>query len=838
MKKILIIPFALFVTFNLAFRGSTPSAGWYGVAADTLKGSDAGEVLKGTDENDFIEAGKGDDQLWGEGGDDHLKGGAGEDILFGGSDSDVLEGGDGNDNLIGGTGNDWLFGESGDDRLQGGDGNDVLDGGPGEDYLQGNSGDDTLDGGADDDIISGGDGNDIIDGGDGFDVLLGGPGNDDMDGGDDDDVLQGGEGDDTLDGADGSDELSGGQGNDVIFGRDGQDVLTGGFGDDVLSGGDGNDVLIGGVGNDLLSGGLDDDTLLGGANADTLLAGPGRDVLDGGDGNDVLIGDLGDDVLKGEAGNDELRGGEGTDTILAGDGDDFIFLLRGDVDALKVESIDGGLGADTLVLNGFYSVSSIPLVSVAQDDTTKENDMQGAEFWITDPLTEGRYSVTRVEHIVYSSFYPFPGQSSSSPAVLRLTNPSTGKSVAGWIEFYGENGDSTTVSISGAAPVFKTEFEISALARVDLTMITTIPFSAHVTSDAPVLGLAMGLESELGQFGIAENILSGGLRFPIIVDRERKLDTAFTIFNGGVNTALKLTLRTNKSGEVDTKEIDLRSKAIISGFVGDYLRTTNVVDGTLEISGGIISGMVFLTGAETDDLLSLPAIPAGLPVLDNKLYFPHITAGNEAETSIILINPADETVRGTIEFLDENGESVEIEIKDHGLVSSVPFEIRSGRSAIFLTSETGDQITATARATFEDGYANGLVTFSIPGAGSGASGSGIALQRFIAPVTRSNSEGISTLVVLQNGGVENSVTLTLRDENGNSVRRGETTLKLPANGFISQTTEEIFPRAGTSEFEGTLTVEASESYIVSMILRIDSIRKEVLNVPVAPLNRP
>ena len=836
MKKLLIVPCTLFVILNLSLSQRPPETHWNGARADTLRGSDAGEILRGTDENDFIDAGEGDDQLWGEAGDDHLKGGGGDDLLFGGSESDVMEGGDGNDQMMGGTGQDWMFGEAGDDNLQGGDGDDVLDGGSGVDFLFGNSGDDTLDGGADDDTISGGEGNDIIDGGDGSDVLLGGSGNDDMDGGDGDDILQGGEGDDTLDGADGNDELSGGPGNDAIFGRDGQDVLKGGFGDDVLSGGDGDDILVGGVGNDLLSGGFDDDILLGGANADTLLAGPGDDVLYGGDDSDLLIGDVGDDILKGEAGNDELRGGEGTDTILAGSGDDFIFLRRGDVDALRVESIDGGLGADTLVLNGFYSVMSIPMISIASADTSGNSDIQGAEFWITDPLTEGRYKVTRVEHILYFSIYPFSVLPTSSPSILRLTNPSTGEMVTGWIEFFGENGDSTIVSVNDAAAAFKVAFEISPLARIDLMISGTAPFTAHVYSNAPVLGVGMGLESELGNFGITENKLSGGLVFPIVIDRERELDTAFTILNGGPDTALKLTLKTKESGEVDTKEIDLPSNGLVSGFVGDFLRTTSVIDGTLEVSGGTISGTVFLTGAGKDNLISLPAIPAGLPVFGDKLHFPHITAGKEAETSIILINPADPTARGTLEFLDEYGESLELEIKDHGRVSSIPFEIRGGRSAIFLTSDIGVQVTATARATFDEGYVSGLVTFSVPGAGSGAFRLGIPLQRFIAPVTRSNSMEISTRVILQNSGVANSVTLILRDEDGNPVPSGETTLKIPANGFISLTTGELFPRAETSEFEGTLTVEASESNIISSILRIDSIRKEVLNIPVAPLN--
>ncbi|TDI71634.1 MAG: calcium-binding protein, partial [Bacteroidetes bacterium] len=797
MKKLLIVPVVLFVILNLSFSDTPRSADWFVVSADTLKGGDDNDVLRGDDGNDFIEAGLGDDQLWGEAGDDHLKGGEGNDLLYGGTGSDVMEGGIGNDFLVGGSDKDWLFGEDGDDDLRGEEGNDVLDGGMGNDHLYGNSGDDVLDGGAGDDTISGGEGNDMIDGGDGFDILTGGPGNDDIDGGDDDDVILGGAGDDTLDGADGNDDLSGGDGDDVIFGRDGRDVLRGDFGNDVISGGDGNDILSGGVGNDMLSGGFGDDTLLGGANVDTLIAGPGNDVLRGGDGNDLLIGGRGEDVLDGQDGNDEIRGGTGTDIILAGDGDDVIFLRRGDVDELRIESIDGGSGVDTLVLNGFYSAVAIPLHPVSPDDSTAA---QGAHFEITDPLTEGRYSVTRVEHVLYSSFYSFSGHADSSPSILRLTNPSTSKSTTGWIEFFGEKGDTTVVSVNGQEAAFTHKFEISSLARVDLTIGNTTPLTAHLYSEAPVGGLAMSHDAKFGNLGIKENRLSDAFLIPVVIDRNRGLDTRVSILNGGADTALKLTLYTNASGEVDAKEIDLPANSNISGYVEDFLKTTNILEGVLAIQGGTVSGTVFFTGPKKGDMVSMPVIPSGLPIFGDELYFPYVTAGGGAEISIILINPNVSTVTGTVDFLDENGERIEVETQDYGSVSSVPFEINPGRSATISTTIEGPQITATARVTFQEGYASGLLIFSIPGAGKGAAGIGIPVRKFITPVSRSHSKGVSTRVIIQNIGAANSVTLVLRDENGNRVTGGETTLQLPDNGFISRTVEDLFPRAQTSEF--------------------------------------
>jgi len=237
-------------------------------------------------------------------------------------------------------------------------------------------------------------------------------------------------------------------------------------------------------------------------------------------------------------------------------------------------------------------------------------------------------------------------------------------------------------------------------------------------------------------------------------------------------------------------------------------------------------------------VLSLPVIPTGLPVFDNELHFPHVTAGAESETSILIVNPSltQTPMRGTLEFFDEEGDALEIELLEEGRVSSVPFEIGGGSSKTFSTRSGGVQVTATARAQFEEGFGNGLLTFSVPGAGMGASGTGIHMQSFIAPASRSNSNEVSTLLVVQNIGSPKSVTVNLRNNDGSRVQGGEITLQLPINGFISRTVQDLFPDANTTEFEGTLAVEASKSAVAALVFRIDSIQNEVLNVSVTPLN--
>ncbi len=78
------------------------------------------------------------------------------------------------------------------------------------------------------------------------------------------------------------------------------------------------------------------EVLRAGDNKITLLR---ADTIDAGAGRDTIIG---------SASADTIEGGAGADLILAGAGDDFIALTAGDTD-----TIDGGLGLDTVQLTGF-----------------------------------------------------------------------------------------------------------------------------------------------------------------------------------------------------------------------------------------------------------------------------------------------------------------------------------------------------------------------------------------------------------------------------------------------------------------------------------------------------
>lgn len=162
-----------------------------------------------------------------------------------------------------------------------------------------------------------------------------------------------------ISGTTGNDTLSGTSGNDFIFGYSGNDILRGRDGDDFLDGGNGNDRLFGDNGRD---------TIFGGEGEDWLEGGNGNDYLDGGESSDRVFGGNGDDVISADstAKVDTIDGGRGIDTALLQGRDTFDlrqttnverieqapgnaevlldteFLLTADSDTVVIDMRDGG----------------------------------------------------------------------------------------------------------------------------------------------------------------------------------------------------------------------------------------------------------------------------------------------------------------------------------------------------------------------------------------------------------------------------------------------------------------------------------------------------------------
>jgi Ca2+-binding RTX toxin-like protein len=271
--------------------------------------------------------------------------------LFGLIDNVVIARGSVIENAIGGSGADTITGNNVANVLEGRGGVDTINGGLGDDTLIGGAGGDILDGGGGNDTASYA-GSSV---GVTVDLNLVG-------------TAQTSSGDASGDRLTNIENLTGSSQNDTLTGNSGANVLNGGLGDDTLIGGAGADQLIGGGGTDTasyassgaavqvnltLSGAQ---TSTGDASGDTLT---NIANLIGSSFGDTLTGTSGVNTITGGGGDDTINGNGGNDIINAGDGDDTIVYNTG----LLAANVQGGIGTDTLLINGGPVPTSFNLVT-------------------------------------------------------------------------------------------------------------------------------------------------------------------------------------------------------------------------------------------------------------------------------------------------------------------------------------------------------------------------------------------------------------------------------------------------------------------------------------------
>ena len=289
--------------------------------------------------------------------------------IFGSPDPDGMWGDSGNDHLYGMDGDDAIHGGYGDDRLYGGNGHDLLLGSDGNDYLFGQGGNDILGGGLEDDWINGGAGIDEVSymfHSTGAGVYV--------------DLAQGyatGHGYDRIVQVE---NVQGSQFDDLIIGNNGANRLKGEDGDDVFRITQGQDHIIGGT---------DFDTV------DFTTALLGMTINFGGTGT---IG-LGTYSSSSTAYQGQIEGiekviGSGQSDIIIGD--QFDNVMSGGMGAL--DSIDGGLGADTLTFEDMVSTNIVDLMHA----TGSPYEGRATHFWNGSQL--GLDQVTGIENLIGGAY--------------------------------------------------------------------------------------------------------------------------------------------------------------------------------------------------------------------------------------------------------------------------------------------------------------------------------------------------------------------------------------------------------------------------------------------------
>jgi hypothetical protein len=744
-----------------------------------------------------------------------------DDTKAGGANDDWLFGKKGNDFLVGGGGRDVIDGGEGDDTIDGGADADILDGGPGSDTMRGAGGDDTIDGGDEDDLLDGGDGADDLDGGDGNDVLRGGAGNDVLAGGDESDSLSGGPGNDRLSGEDSTDNLLGGPGDDLLLGGEDDDGLDGEAGDDRLDGGDGNDVLRGGIGND---------TLLGSSGTDTLLGAEGHDTLFGGDGVDVL---------NGAAGSDWLTGGPGADVTIAGEGDDLIILRAGDVPAGEVETINGGRGTDVVVLNGFARLPRMP---------GRGSDPGQAEVELVDPVTGGLYRLSNVERAEFTQLLTTIEEGADRPMQLVLVNPST-TVTSGRVIFSGQDG----AVVRPAGPGGQTgrddlAFSVPALGSIRLDTSVRGPVTAQVFASAP-LGVVIRDGGSASAPAFRDTPITDSAIVPILEDRAAGIATGVLVSNSIAPSSVKLTLNRldgqELSGEtyVDSKEVELPPYALRTFFVRDLFPALGDFQGTMTINGDTTraqeGGPIHVMALERGPggaVVSSPAAAVIAQRVGGTLHMTGLSSGGGTVSSLILVNASRDGARaqGTVRFFDEAGLPWAVSVNRQSAAATVTYDIGPDGAEILAMPTGGAAQRGLARIEPTQGLVSAVLrTTSTANVSTRTVPSG-AYSGAIAAARRDRASNTTTRLVLASTGSAVTLRLTLRNASGAEVPGAATEVRLPANGQVVRTIEQLFP-AGPDTVDGTVTIAVEGGNVAAAAIQVEGSPGAETGLPVVPL---
>ena len=271
--------------------------------------------------------------------------------------------------------------------------------------------------------------------------------------------------------------------------------------------------------------------------------------------------------------------------------------------------------------------------------------------------------------------------------------------------------------------------------------------------------------------------------------------------------------------------------------------------GTFTFESSVPIAVIAIRGLsnEADEFLmtTLPVAPLS-PASEETVYIPHFAAGGGWVTQVILVNPTDSTITGTVGFLGPGSDTIAaspvvLTLDDGSTGSNFDYSIHPRSSQRFTTSNPfGALNSGSVRATPNSGNAapSGLIIFSYAPAGKTLSESGVpALPKgsgFRVYVEASQVGSINTgLAITNTADTSNTVTLEVTRLDG-SLAVAPATLALPPSGQVARFLNDIFSLP--DNFFGVLRVTSTADVaIVALRLRVNA-KGEIKVTTLAPSN--
>ena len=333
------------------------------------------------------------------------------------------------------------------------------------------------------------------------------------------------------------------------------------------------------------------------------------------------------------------------------------------------------------------------------------------------------------------------------------------------------------------------------------------------------------------------------------------VNTGLAIANPNDETAIIRFYFTDSSGtNAGSGTVELGAHQHIAKFLHQVpFNGGSAVLGTFTFESSVPIAVIALRGFtnEADEFLmtTLPVAPLS-PAATETVYIPHFAAGDGWVTQVILVNPTDRTITGTVGFLGPGSGTtaappVILTLDDGSTGSSFEYSIPPRSAQRFTTGNSSGALNSgSVRATPHSGNAapSGLVVFSYALAGKTLSEAGVpALPKGSAFRVYAEASGTpeqtgsvrSGLAIANTADTSNTVTLELTHLDG-SLAVAPATLALPPSGQVARFLDEFFSLP--DNFSGMLRVTSTADVaIVALRLRVNE-KGEIKVTTLAPSN--
>ena len=307
------------------------------------------------------------------------------------------------------------------------------------------------------------------------------------------------------------------------------------------------------------------------------------------------------------------------------------------------------------------------------------------------------------------------------------------------------------------------------------------------------------------------------------------------------------------SGNFELGKHEQTAKFLNQEPFNEALPEGSPVLGTFTFESSVPIAVIALRGFTNEAgeflITTLPVAPLS-PVSEETVYIPHFAAGGGWVTQVILVNPTDSTIAGTVGFLGPGSGTaaaspVILTLDDGSTGSDFDYSIPPRSSQRFTTANPfGELNSGSVRAVPDSGNAapSGLVVFSYAPAGKTLSEAGVpALPKGSAFRVYAEASGmpgqmgsISTgLAVTNVADTANTVTLEVAHLDG-SLAAAPEMLTLPPSGQVARFLTDIFSLP--DNFSGVLRVTSTADIaIVALRLRVNE-NGEIKVTTLAPSN--